>query len=205
MTPGKLILLVGNSGSGKDSLLSVLKKEAAAELGLVFPKRWITRCQVDPNEDYLPITLSGFVEKIKAGDFFVWWEAYEYLYGIERGIETQLNAGTSVVLNVSRKVIPELRRRYPGVIVIQIEVLPETAFERLTKRARGTAAEIRLRLDRAATFKDFRDWDICFNNDGDLQSRGRQFIALFREILANPERRADGEPDNDQKSVGNGS
>jgi ribose 1,5-bisphosphokinase len=184
--PGKLFLLVGNSGTGKDSLLSVLKNEAAGELRLVFPKRWITRCQEDPNETYFPISLSEFVEKIKAGDFFVWWEAYQYLYGIDQEIQTQLIAGANVVLNVSRKVIPELRQRYPDTVVIQIKVAPEKAVERLAKRARGEASEIQLRVSRADAFKDFQDWDICFNNDGDLQSRGQKFTGLFRELLTTP-------------------
>lgn len=186
MIPGKLLILVGNSGTGKDSLLTVLKKEAteaAEDLRLVFPKRWITRNQEDPNEAYFPISLSGFVEKIKAGDFFVWWEAYAYFYGIDHAILAQLNAGINVVLNVSRKVIPELRQRYPHTIVIQIDVPPEKVSERLAKRTRGVVSEIRLRLERAETFKDFQDWDIRFNNDGDLQSRSRNFIALFRELL----------------------
>jgi ribose 1,5-bisphosphokinase len=180
---GQLFLLVGNSGCGKDSLLSVLKNEAAGELRLIFPKRWITRYQADSNEDYLPITLTEFVEKVKAGDFFVWWEAYQYLYGIDQEIQTHLNAGANVVLNVSRKVIPELRQRYPDTIVIQIEVAPEKVSERLAKRARGETAEIQLRLDRAEMFKDFQGWDICFNNDGDLQNRGRKFAAMFREMI----------------------
>lgn len=186
MTSGKLILLVGNSGSGKDSLLSVLKREAANGLNLVFPKRWITRYQEDPNEDYYPTTLGGFVEKIKAGDFFVWWEAYGYLYGIEREIQAQLKAGANIALNVSRKVVPEIRQRYQNTIVIQIEVPAEKAFERLVKRARGETAEIRLRLERAERFRDFKDWDIRFINDGDLQSQGRKFSALFRKIISTP-------------------
>ena len=54
---GKLILLVGNSGTGKDSLLSILKQQAGPGLRLVYPKRWITRNQSDPNENYYPVTL----------------------------------------------------------------------------------------------------------------------------------------------------
>lgn len=180
---GKLLLIVGNSGTGKDSLLAILKQQAGTELRLVYPKRWITRNLSDPNESYHPVTLSEFVRKIKAGDFFIWWEAYEYLYGIDQEAKAQLQSGNNVVLNVSRQVVAELRQYYPLLTVIQVEVSPETVFNRLRQRGRGRKTEIQKRLARAETFQNYHEWDFCFPNDGDLQNNGRKFVVLVADII----------------------
>jgi phosphonate metabolism protein PhnN/1,5-bisphosphokinase (PRPP-forming) len=180
-----LFLIVGNSGAGKDSLLALLAQEAGARLALTFPQRWITRRQADDHEAYRAVESGEFARKLKAGDFSVWWEAYGYFYGIGKELDLLLAAGRNVVVNVSRQVVGELRRRYPNTVVILIDAPPELIARRLEGRRRsGDDAETGRRLARATTLATSPDWDVAVRNDGDLAQGGRRLVAAVEAALA---------------------
>lgn len=180
---GRLFLVVGNSGSGKDSLISYLKQEAGARLNFYFPKRWITRDRADDHEDYYSVTTEEFETKLKNGDFTVWWESYGFLYGIDQEIYRHLTVGRNILLNVSRKVVPELVMRFPETTVVLIMATPELVAARLTGRGRDTGHEIEERLKRAERYRNFSLSDVTIRNDGNLATVGNKFIAKIEKIL----------------------
>ena len=64
--PGRLILVVGPSGAGKDTLLGFAKAACADDHDIVFPRRLITR-QASASEDNEEIGADAFQRAAAAG------------------------------------------------------------------------------------------------------------------------------------------
>jgi ribose 1,5-bisphosphokinase len=146
--PGRLILVVGPSGVGKDTLLNLARTICAADRNIVFPRRVVTRAASEA-EDNLYLTPDAFREALTQGGFAMHWEAHGHYYGLPRAIEDDICAGRTVVVNVSRTVVDVLRRAYVDVVVIAIAAPPEVLAERLAARARGSDGKIEQRLGRS--------------------------------------------------------
>ena len=106
--PGKLVLVVGPSGAGKDTLLGLAKSACADDKSIVFARRVVTR-EASSAEDNEPMSADAFREAQARGAFAIHWEAHGHAYGLPRGIEDDIRAGRTVVANVSRTVISALR------------------------------------------------------------------------------------------------
>ena len=145
--PGRLILVVGPSGAGKDTLLGLAKFACAEDKDVVFPRRVVTR-EASAFEDNAQLSPEGFREALARGDFAMHWEAHGHSYGLPRAIDDDLRAGRSVVVNVSRTVIDAARRAYANVTVIAITAPPDVLAERLKMRARGSDGRVEPRMNR---------------------------------------------------------
>ena len=85
--PGILFLIVGNSGSGKDSIISEVIQKYPSNLPPIHaPKRYITR-PPSKFEDNISITNEEFKKMEKLGKFTSKWHIYELDYGISSEIE----------------------------------------------------------------------------------------------------------------------
>lgn len=153
MTPGRLIYLMGPSGSGKDSVLQAASAPLA-ELDCRIVRRVITRSAEARGEDAHSVSVDEFAVLERSGAFAMSWRANGLHYGIPREIDDWLAAGHDVLVNGSRKYLPEARRRYPHLIAILLKVDAEVLRQRLLKRGRETLAEIEERLARNAHFAD---------------------------------------------------
>ncbi|MBN2232298.1 MAG: phosphonate metabolism protein/1,5-bisphosphokinase (PRPP-forming) PhnN [Deltaproteobacteria bacterium] len=183
--PGTLFLVVGASGSGKDSVITA----ARARLGayprgthFVFPRRSITRPGNAPGEDHIPLTPEEFRRAREAGRFCLAWEAHGLSYGIGREITADLDAGRSVVVNVSRTIIPEAEELFPRVVVLLIETDPAAIRERLRQRGRETTAEIERRVQRATAMVVSARILVRIDNRGPLEEAA---AACTRALLRN--------------------
>ena len=115
---GTLFLVVGNSGSGKDSIISGVLKNYPSEMKKIYaPKRYITRPPSKFEENIL-ISAKKFTEMDKKEKFVLKWHIYDLDYGISKEIEEYLKNGHPVIINVSRKIIKEAREKYENVRVI---------------------------------------------------------------------------------------
>ena len=94
--PGRLILVVGASGVGKDTLIVGARAACAAEPSVVFPRRVVTRAATAA-EDHDSISEEAFRRAAAAGDFALWWEAHGLCYGIPSTITDDIRAGRRVV------------------------------------------------------------------------------------------------------------
>ena len=112
---GTLFLVVGPSGSGKDSLINAARNQLLETGNFIFPKRFITRFADSGEEKHIPISEDEFSKKLQAGDFAMSWEANGFRYGVPRNIEKELDEGRSVVLNVSRGVVNEALKKFASV------------------------------------------------------------------------------------------
>jgi ribose 1,5-bisphosphokinase len=145
--PGRLILVVGPSGAGKDTLLGLAHAACAGDRGVVFPRRVVTR-EASAFEDNEQVSFENFRQARSCGEFAVHWEAHGHGYGLTRAIDDDLRAGRTVVANVSRTVIDSVRRAYANVTVVSITAPPEVLKARLSARARGSDGQIEQRLGR---------------------------------------------------------
>jgi ribose 1,5-bisphosphokinase len=138
-----LVLVVGPSGAGKDTLLNVARSSLADDARFRFVRRVITRPADPDGEDHEPVTEAEF----SARDFALQWQAHGLHYGIPVDIVDNIAAGVVVVANVSRAVIAQAATRFP-VRVIEVTAPPSILAQRLAARGRETAADVTARLAR---------------------------------------------------------
>ncbi|MGJ4947934.1 phosphonate metabolism protein/1,5-bisphosphokinase (PRPP-forming) PhnN [Bradyrhizobium sp. HKCCYLS20291] len=176
--PGRLVLVVGPSGAGKDTLLNVARRECVGDDRIVFPRRIVTR-EASAFEDNLEMTASAFREALETGQFALHWEAHGHDYGVPRTINDDILAGRTVVVNVSRTAIPAARRDYAHVVVVSITAPAEVLAERLGKRHRASDGDIGERLQRSVSDETVAA-DVTIVNVGDPAAHGRRLVDVIR-------------------------
>jgi ribose 1,5-bisphosphokinase len=176
--PGRLVLVVGPSGAGKDTLIGLARAACADDSGIVFPRRVVTR-EASSFEDNEPISPDVFRQACDNGGFAVHWEAHGHNYALPRAIDDAIRAGRTVVANVSRTVIDMVRQAYADVVVVKVTAPPEILAERLAARARSSDGKIddRLRrvVDSGATAPD-----ATIINVGDAEQHARELVRIIR-------------------------
>jgi ribose 1,5-bisphosphokinase len=148
---GRLIYLIGPSGSGKDSLLDAAR-ERLAERDCVIVRRVITRSAEAVGEDAIGVSPAEFDQQEAAGGFALSWRANGLAYGIPRQIDDWLAAGQDVLVNGSRAYLPEARQRYPELLAVLLQVDEAVLRQRLLARGRESAEQIEARLARNRSF-----------------------------------------------------
>jgi ribose 1,5-bisphosphokinase len=174
--PGRLILVVGPSGAGKDTLLGFAKVACAEDAKIVFPRRVVTR-QASSSEDNIALTPDEFREALARGDFAMHWEAHGHSYGLPQAIDDDIRAGRSVIVNVSRTVIEAARRAYSNVVVIAITAPPEVLAERIQMRARSSDGNSDQRLSRTV---DTAAPDVTILNVGRPEDHARRLVRAIK-------------------------
>jgi ribose 1,5-bisphosphokinase len=148
---GRLIYLMGPSGSGKDSLLDAARERLAA-CGCVIARRVITRSAEAVGEDAVGVSPAEFDQQEAAGAFALSWRANGLAYGIPRQIDDWLAARQDVLVNGSRGYLPQARERYPELLAILLQVDEAALRQRLQARGRESAEQIEARLARSRDF-----------------------------------------------------
>lgn len=147
----RLLVVVGPSGAGKDSVLAAWAALRAQAGGprVHTARRTITRPADGGAERHEPASAEAFAALRRAGAFATAWEAHGLAYGVRHAELAPLAAGGWVVLNSSRTHLPELQRQAPGLSVIEITAPAAVRAGRLAGRAREDAAAVAARLQRA--------------------------------------------------------
>ncbi len=181
---GRLIYLMGPSGSGKDSLLEAMREPWQGRGGRI-ARRVITRSAEAVGEAAHPVTPERFARLEAQGAFAMCWRANGLAYGIPRQIDEWLEAGQNVLVNGSRGYLPQARRRYPQVLAILLGVRPEVLRRRLLARGRETAEEIEQRLARSrqlqAGLTGEREDVLLLDNSGALARTLERLLGLIGE------------------------
>jgi ribose 1,5-bisphosphokinase len=181
--PGRLILVVGPSGAGKDTLIAQARAHAAAgsrdDATIVFPRRVVTR-PASPFEDHDCILPPAFDAAVAAGAFALWWSAHGLNYGIPVAIDADIAAGRTVACNVSRTIVGMARERYARVTVALITAPPDVLAARLAARDRGSDGRAADRLSRGAALAGDVNPDIIIENVEAPQVGGQRLLDVIQ-------------------------
>ena len=170
-----LILVVGPSGAGKDTLLTAAREALSDDPRFQFVRRVITRPAQAGGEDHEAITAEAFA----ARDFALQWQAH----GLRYGIPAEAITGQGVVVaNVSRTVVADAAQRFP-VRVIEVTAPSEVLAQRLAARGREAAADVTARLARSVKLPEHIHIETVMN-DGALSSAIEQFLAALSRAAA---------------------
>ena len=176
--PGRLVLVVGPSGAGKDTLLQLAQAACIDDHDVVFPRRVVTR-ESSAAEDNIAMSPDEFRRGIDHGDFAVHWDAHGHSYALPLEINDDIRAGRAVVVNVSRTVIAALRQAYANVVVVAITAPPDVLAQRLAARARHSDGNIAERLSRSVEDASAQA-DVTILNAGSADYHSRQLVRVIR-------------------------
>jgi ribose 1,5-bisphosphokinase len=173
---GRLVIVVGASGSGKDSVIAWAREHAPAHVR--FARRAITRPAHAGGEPHLAVDDREFDGMLARGAFALHWRANGHRYGIGREIDDWLDEGCTVVVNGSREHLPHAVSRYPRTEVVHV-VAPEALRRaRLEARGREDARAIEARLERRPRVTAAA---LEIENSGELPAAG---AALLRHLVS---------------------
>jgi ribose 1,5-bisphosphokinase len=178
--PGRLVLVVGPSGAGKDTLIAGARAACEDDSSVVFPRRVVTRLST-ADEDHGTVSEERFRAAVAAGEFALWWEAHGHCYGLPRAIDADIRDGKIVVCNVSRTIVGFARRRYAFVAVVLVTAPPHVLAERLACRSRASDGRIQDRIARSAAVGPGIDADVVIHNVGRPQAGIRRLLNVVRD------------------------
>lgn len=174
--PGRLVLVVGPSGAGKDTLLGLAQAALADDGDVVFVRRVVTR-EASAHENNVQVTPEAFRSAKEDGAFAIDWEAHGLCYALPRSIDDDIRSGRSVVANISRTVIPALRAAYADVVVVSITAPPEVLAARLAARGRASDGPLSDRLKRSV---DTSGADVTINNVSTADVHAAELIRAIK-------------------------
>jgi phosphonate metabolism protein PhnN/1,5-bisphosphokinase (PRPP-forming) len=185
---GHLVLVVGPSGAGKDSVMSGAKERLRGDGRFVFPRRFVTRLSNPDAEDHVSLTEAEFDFAVAEGAFALWWRAHGNSYGIGLIIESYLGSGSIVVVNCSRASIAEACARFVNVTVAEITASDDTLVRRIVSRGRETEEQARARVSRKVPDYPQGVRIVRIVNDGPLELAVSAFCDVLQNPVANPGR-----------------
>jgi ribose 1,5-bisphosphokinase len=180
---GRLIYLMGPSGSGKDALIDAAR-ESLQVLGCEVARRVITRSAESVGEEAVGVSLAEFERLRNEGEFALFWHANGLDYGIPIDIDQWLAAGRNVLVNGSREYLPSAQERYPTLLPVLLAVKDDVLRERLLRRGRESLGEIDSRLRRNGLFEaDGSVGGVAIHrldNSGDLPVTVKNLLNLLK-------------------------
>jgi ribose 1,5-bisphosphokinase len=179
---GRLVLVVGPSGVGKDSVLRYAMAHFAGDARFVFPRRCVTRAVDVAAEDHDSLDEQTFDERAGEGAFALMWEAHGHKYGVRKDINAELERGCIVAVNVSRTIIAEVAGRYKNAVVVEITADPLVRVARLAARGREAANDIRQRILREVAAPAHPLPHHIIRNDSDISDAGEEFCKLLADF-----------------------
>ena len=181
MQKGALILVVGPSGAGKDTMIRHARTALAGDPRYNFPRRIVTRT-ADPNlEDHDTVEPAEFARRKLRGDYALDWEAHGLNYALPASIDSTIHAGRIVVAKGSRSVVARAVEKYERCHVFLVTARPEVLAERLRNRSRETADEIAARLDREAMLPP-AVMPVVIDNSGPVETGARRYLDALKRI-----------------------
>ncbi len=189
-----LVLIVGPSGAGKDTLLNGARQALAQDHRIRFVRRTITRpAHPDPHEEqHDALSDQAFDALRTAGGFALSWRAHGLHYGVPADIGVDLAEGRVVVVNVSRAVVAEAAERFP-VRVIEITAPADVLARRLAARGREDAVDVARRLSRQIELP-LPVERVSVVNDGTIEAGVKKLVVALNRAVADAPQSGSADP-----------
>ncbi|WP_420409897.1 phosphonate metabolism protein/1,5-bisphosphokinase (PRPP-forming) PhnN [Hoeflea sp.] len=181
---GRLIVVLGPSGSGKDTLMSHARRVLEKQESVMFVRRAITRPADAGSEDHVPMSEAEFDAALDAGEFSLTWSANGLRYGLPREVVDHLAQGHVAVVNGSRGVWSTIRSVFPTAVAVEIRVDRVVLAQRLEARGRESRSEIAARLERAEALQSSFEADCVIDNSGSPDVAGAELVRIIRSAIA---------------------
>lgn len=179
---GTLILVVGPSGVGKDTILDGARAELARDDRFFFVQRDITRPANAGGEDHHTVSRSEFEANLERETYALHWRAHDLLYGIPKSQLSVMERGGAAIANGSRSVLDEARSRFERLGIVSITANDELLRQRLSARGRESAEDISARIARANAFQVSGPDVFELPNDGTVEAGVQALINVFHLI-----------------------
>jgi ribose 1,5-bisphosphokinase len=179
--PGRFILVVGPSGAGKDTVINHARTLCAHDPDIVFVRRVVTRPR-SIAEDHDSLDNASFDSAVDNGMFAFWWRAHGLKYGIPRTADLDIRTGRTLVCNVSRGIVADVRNGYAHVDAVLITAPAAVLSARLSNRSRDTDGNLTARLQRSDSYADFKA-DYVIENIGTPDVAARQLLGVIRRRI----------------------
>lgn len=177
----KLFYIIGASGAGKDTLMNYAREKINGSQKVIFVHRYITRPPLAGNENHVHLTEREFKARIEANLFALHWESHGKYYGIGVEIINWMQLGFNVIVNGSREYLPIARQHFPKLVTVLIDASPDIIAERLLKRGREDATEIKKRLNRTKEISTDLNNCVKILNDSAIEIAGDLLVQLICE------------------------
>jgi guanylate kinase len=164
---GTLYIIAAASGTGKTSLTKALATTVESmKISISHTTRSIRTGEI-ASQDYFFVDMTTFESLIKRKEFLEYAQVFGHYYGTSRQwVETQLNAGIDVVLDIDWQGAQQIRKQ---INCISIFLLPPSRAElrlRLEKRKREDAKIIEDRMAAASSeIAHCKEFDYIVIND----------------------------------------
>lgn len=170
-----LVLVVGPSGAGKDTLLDTAKQLLVQDRRFHFVRRVITRPADAGGEMHEAVTEAEFARR----DFALHWQAHGLRYGIPAD---EIDIRRVAVANASRTVVIEAVQRFAA-RVVEITAPPDVLAARLGARGREGAADVAIRLARSIPLPSDMHVETVMN-DGSIAEGVERFVAALNRVAS---------------------
>ncbi len=180
---GLMVVVVGPSGAGKDTLMDAAANAFAGEPRLHFVRRVITRPSDAGGEDFDGVDVPEFQRRLSAGDFAVHWQAHGMHYAIPREACGCADAGQLVIANGSRSALKHFQKAFPHLLVLNVVASKAVLAERLFARGRESREDIEQRLQRSELGVQGNFEVVTIDNSGSLDSSVAAMTALIGDLL----------------------
>lgn len=150
--PGRLVVLSGPSGVGKDTvLLDLFALDPTLRYSVSYTTRAPRPGEID-GDHYSFVDETTFKKMAAAGEFLEWAEVHGHLYGTNLArVRSALERSEDVVLKIDVQGAARVRRRVAGeaIFVFLLPPSQEELRRRLLERATETAEDLEVRFHNA--------------------------------------------------------
>ncbi|MBK8157463.1 MAG: phosphonate metabolism protein/1,5-bisphosphokinase (PRPP-forming) PhnN [Rhodospirillaceae bacterium] len=179
MSSGRLVYLMGASGSGKDSVLNHARQRLDGRYDVLVAHRYVTRPAQLGHENYVSLSDGEYDLRRDKSLFMLDWGAHGVRYAVGVEVRHWLSCGLTVVMNGSRAYLPTAAARLPDLLPILIDVPIARLRQRLLDRGRESLTEIDARLQRAEAVTVSHPSLIRIDNSGPIALAGDRLTDIL--------------------------